>query len=176
MNLLDFVLIAILGFCLVRGIFRGLVKELSSIVGVLGGFYGSYSYYPHLSKYLGRWITTTGYSNIFSCLVLFIGIYLVISIVGVLIKYFMNIVFLGWTDRLCGLLFGALKGALIVAVLVITLTTFLPENTSVLKESQVVRHSQGFTSLLVKAASTDIEKLYQAHLKELKQSWQRKTR
>lgn len=175
MNLLDFVLIAILGFCLIRGIFRGLVKELSSIVGVLGGFYASYTYYPLLAKYIGRWITTASYANIVSCLLLFIGVYLLISVAGVLIKYFMNIVFLGWADRLCGLLFGAMKGALIVAVLVVTLTTFLPKNTSVLKGSMVVRHTQGLSSLLVKAASIDMERLYHAQLNELRLSWQRKT-
>lgn len=174
MNPLDFVLISIVGFCLIRGIFRGLVKELSSILGVLGGFYAAYSYYPYLSKYLGRWITTDGYANIISCLSLFAGVYLVISITGMLIKYFMNIVFLGWTDRLCGLFFGALKGALIVAVLVITLTTFLPKNASILRHSIIVKHTQGVNAILVKAATTDMERRYQAHLEELKQTWRHK--
>jgi membrane protein required for colicin V production len=34
----------------IRGIFRGLVRELASIVGVLGGFYAAYSYYPHVAQ------------------------------------------------------------------------------------------------------------------------------
>jgi membrane protein required for colicin V production len=173
MNLLDFILISILVFCLIRGIFRGLVKELTAIVGVLSGFYAAYSYYPHLSKYLGRWITNTGYANIVGCLLLFAGIYLAVGITGALIRYFMKIVFLGWTDRLCGLFFGAFKGALIVAVLVVALTTFLPKDASILKGSSVVRHTQGLSTMIVKAAaaSADLEERYQVHLKELKQTW-----
>ncbi|MGD9324868.1 MAG: CvpA family protein, partial [Desulfobacterales bacterium] len=34
MNPFDIIIIVILGYSLVRGIFRGLVKEVSSIVGV----------------------------------------------------------------------------------------------------------------------------------------------
>ncbi|PQP34359.1 colicin V production protein, partial [Desulfobacteraceae bacterium SEEP-SAG9] len=33
MNPLDILIIVIAGFCLIRGIFRGLIKELSSIIG-----------------------------------------------------------------------------------------------------------------------------------------------
>ena len=172
MNLLDFVLATIIGYCLVRGIFRGLIKEISSIIGVLGGFYAAYSYYPHVTKLLSHWIANTGYANIVSCLILFIGLYLLISIIGVLIKYLMNIVFLGWTDRVCGLIFGSLKGLLIVSVIVVMLTTFLPKNSSILKRSLIVRHTVGISSVMVKVASADMEKLFSEHLKELRHTWQ----
>jgi len=47
MNALDVVIAVIVGFCLIRGIFRGLIKELSSIIGVFAGFYfaGNAEYY-----------------------------------------------------------------------------------------------------------------------------------
>jgi membrane protein required for colicin V production len=166
------VLLGILGFFLIRGIFRGLVKELSSIVGVFGGFYAAYRYYPQLAKHLTRWIDTSGYANIVSCLVIFIVIYLLISIAGMVIKYLMNIVFLGWTDRFGGLAFGAVKGALIVSAIVIMLTSFLPKNSAMLKGSLVVKYTQGLNSLLVRGACPDLEKRYHAYLKELKQTWQ----
>ena len=38
MNPFDVFIIIILGYSIVRGLFRGLVKEASSIIGVLGGF------------------------------------------------------------------------------------------------------------------------------------------
>lgn len=165
----------ILGYCLVRGIFRGLIKELSSIVGVLGGFYAGYSYYPILAKPLSRWIGTIGYANIVGFLILFVGVYLVISILGVIIKYLMNIAFLGWTDRLCGALFGACKGLLIVSVVVVMLTTFLTRNETILRESIVVRHTMGISATMVKVASTDMKSMFDTHLKDLKKSWQSKT-
>lgn len=176
MNLLDYALALILGYCLVRGIFRGLIKELSSIVGVLGGFYAAYSYYPQLAKPLSRWFETTGYANIVSFLLLFVGVYLIISIAGVIIKYLMNIAFLGWTDRLCGALFGACKGILIVSVVVAMLTTFLTQNAAILRESIIARHTIGLSATMVRVTSTDMKSLFDTHFKELKKTWHNKTK
>ncbi|MBI5063899.1 MAG: CvpA family protein [Desulfatitalea sp.] len=176
MNLIDYLLAVILVYCLIRGIFRGLVKELSALIGVLGGFYFAFNYYPQMTKTLERWITTTAYAQIISFLILFFGVYLVVSIAGVIIKYLMNIAWLGWTDRLTGALFGAIKGVLIVSVIVAILTTFLPKNTTFLRDSLLVRHTMGISTLLVQAASADMKSLFDTHLKELNQTWQRKTK
>ena len=171
MNLLDYVLIVILGYCLIRGVFRGLIKELSSIIGVLGGFYAAYSYYPLVAAPLSRWIANKGYLNIISFLILFVTIYLIVSIIGVIIKYLMNIVFLGWTDRLCGAACGALKGLLIAVVLILVLTTFLPRNAAVLRDSLVARKMMQYSAALVQVASPDMKDLFGAKMKELNKSW-----
>lgn len=171
MNLLDYLLIAILGYCLVRGVFRGLVKELSSIVGVFGGFYGAYTYYPQLAKPLGHWISNAGYLNILSFLILFVVIYLLVSITGVMIKHLMNIVFLGWVDRIGGTLFGAVKGFLITAVVIMILTTFLPKNAAILRQSLVSQYMMHFSATLVKVAPTDMKQRFGEKMRELRRAW-----
>jgi membrane protein required for colicin V production len=158
MNPLDYFLIAVFIYCLIRGIFRGLVKELSSIIGVLGGLYAAYTYYRVVGKWLSGWIANTAYLNIISCLIIFLGVYLVVSILGVIIKYFMNIVFLGWTDRICGAGLGALKGILITVVFITILATFLPKNTSLLRESLIARHMAWVSKTLPHAALKDDKK------------------
>ncbi len=172
MNVLDFTLIAVFGYCLGRGVFRGLVKELSSIIGVMGGFYAAYSYYPLLAKSLSSWITNRGYLNILSFLILFIGIYLVVSFTGVVIKHLMNIAFLGWTDRVCGALFGSLKGFLIIAIMVLMLTTFLPKNAMILQRSIVTQNMMQFSATFVRVVPEDMKKGFRAKMKKLKKTWQ----
>ncbi len=157
MNLLDYGLLLILIYCLIRGVFRGLIRELSSIIGVLGGFYAAYSYYPLLSEHMLRWITRPAYARIVSFLLLFIAVYLLISITGMMIKYLMNIAFLGWTDRSLGALFGVMKGVLVVAVMVAMLTTFLPKDLGLIKNSFLVRRTMGISSVLVRTASIDMK-------------------
>lgn len=174
MNLLDYLLISILGYCLVRGIFRGLVKELSSIVGVLGGFYAAYTYYPQLAKPLSHWIVNTGYCNILSFLILFVGIFLVVSVTGVLIKHLMNIVFLGWVDRVCGALFGTIKGVMITTVVILTLTTFLPNNAAILRESLLSRHMMSLSAALVKVVPEKMKYRFRDKMHQLRKSWQSK--
>ena len=135
MNSLDILITVIVGFCLIRGIFRGLVKELSSIMGVFAGFYFAYTYYPLVAKPLSRWISNTGYLNILSFLIVFCGLFLIISILGIVIKYLLKITFLGWVDRICGAGFGFMKGILIVSVLLVVFTAFLPKGAPILKNS-----------------------------------------
>ncbi len=172
MNLLDYLLISILGFCLVRGIFRGLVKELSSIVGVLGGFYAAYTYYPRLAGPLSHWIANTGYLHIFSFLILFVVIYLLVSIAGVLIKHLMHIALLGWVDRLGGGVFGTVKGLLITTVLILILTTFLPANAAILRRSTVSKNMMRASAILVKVVPDAMKNRFNQKMHELKKSWQ----
>lgn len=172
MNLLDTVLAVIAGYCLVRGVFRGLIKELSSIVGVMGGFYAAYSYYSHLAKYLARWVTDPGYQRIISFLIIFLVVFLAVSFAGMVIKYLMNIAFLGWTDRICGLIFGSVKGVLIITVLLLVLTAFLPKNAAIIKQSWVAHHMIPFSAYLVKITPDEMKRSFGAKAKELKKSWQ----
>ncbi len=171
---MDYTLIAVFGYCLGRGVFRGLVKELSSIIGVLGGFYGAYSYYPLLAKPLANWIANPGYLNIFSFLSLFVSIYLMVSFTGVVIKHLMNIAFLGWTDRVCGALFGSLKGLLIINIMILMLTSFLPKNAKILQRSIVTHNMLNVSAAFVEVVPEDMKKGFQVKMKELKKSWRTK--
>ena len=171
MNPLDYLLAAILVYCLVRGIFRGLIKELSSIIGVLGGLYAAYTYYRVLAEPLSGLITDTAWLSIVSSLILFFGVYLAVSILGVVIKYFMNIVFLGWTDRICGAGLGAVKGLLMAAALITVLTTFMPKNAPILRNSLVARNMARVSETLIQAASKDMKNLFGQKMKELSKSW-----
>ena len=132
MNPFDVFIIIVLGYSIVRGLFRGLVKEVSSIFGVLGGFYAAYSYYPAVAKIFAGLVINPSYLNILSFLVIFCSVLIIISILGVVIKYLLNVAFLGWIDRICGVCFGLIKGVLIVTVLFIILTTFLPKGAPII--------------------------------------------
>ena len=171
MNPLDMVIIVILGYCLIRGIFRGLVREISSIIGVLAGFYAAYSYYPLLAKPLARWISNTPYLNILSFMIIFCIIFILISILGIIIKYLLNIAFLGWVDRICGAGFGIIKGILIVSVVLISLTAFLPKGAPIIKNSLLAPHVTLISEKMVKVVSKDMKPLYEAKAKEFKKAW-----
>lgn len=171
MNLLDLVLAVIVGYCLIRGVFRGLIKELSSIIGVAGGFYAAFTYYPILAGQLARWITNPGYLNILSFLTIFMVVCVVVSIAGVVIKYLMNIAFLGWTDRFSGALFGTIKGVLITSVLILVLTTFLPRKAAVIEKSWIAQNTMRISAFLVKAAPKEMKRSFSTKMKELNTEW-----
>lgn len=174
MNPFDILIIIILVVTLIRGIFRGLVKELASIIGVLGGFYAAYSYYPYLGRPLGRWISHAGWANIVGFVFLFTVVYLIISILGVVIKYLLSIAFLGWVDRLCGVLFGALKGILICAVLLVALIAFLPTSSTVVRASMLSPYIQKIAQPMARVVTEEMRQRYNRNAQEVEKSWRQK--
>ena len=173
MNPFDILVSIILGFCLIRGIFRGLVKELSSIIGVITGYYAAYSYYPQVAKFLSKWVSVVDYSRLIGFLVIFIGVFLIISILGVIIKYLMSIAFLGWTDRISGGIFGLIKGLLIASVLFIVFTTFLSKNASLVKDSVVAPHLSHFSTQMAKIVNKDMKHEFTEKFEGLKKAWKK---
>ncbi len=171
MNKFDMLIIVILAFCVIRGVFRGLIKEMSSIIGVLAGFYAAYSYYTVIAKLLSRWISSAAYLNILSFLILFCGVFFIISILGVVIKYVLDIAFMGWVDRVCGAGFGIIKGILIISVFLIIFTAFLPTNASFVKDSVLAPHVAFLSERMARIVSKDLKHEFSSKINELKKSW-----
>ena len=171
MNPFDIFIIIIIAYSLIRGLFRGLVKEVSSIIGVLGGFYAAYSYYPMVAKLFANLIINSSYLNILSFLIIFCSVLIIISILGIVIKYLLNVAFLGWIDRACGLGFGLVKGLLIVTVLFIILTTFLPKGAALIKKSILAPHVIWISEKMVNVVPKEMKKDFFGKLDEFKKAW-----
>ena len=171
MNPFDIVVVVIIGFCLIRGLFRGLIKELASVVAVLAGFYAAYTYYPFIADLLARWMSNGGYRNILSFTLIFCGVFLVISIFGVIIKYLLKIAFLGWVDRFCGMGIGFVKGLLIVSILLVMLTAFLPKGAPVLKKSLTAPYVVTVSREMSRVIPKDMKRSFDDKLKAFIKAW-----
>ena len=175
MNSFDVLVAVILGFCLIRGIFRGLVKEMASTIGVLAGFYAAYTYYPEMAGLLSRWISSTVYLNITSFTVIFCIILLIISALGVVLKYLMSIAHLGWVDRVSGASFGFMKGFLITSVMLVTLTAFLPKGSHLMRDSLLAPHINMLSENMAKIVSDDMQQAFDEKMGELKRFWEKRS-
>ncbi len=176
MNLFDILIVIIFGFCLIRGFFRGFIKEVSSIIGVFGGFYAAYSYYIEFAKPLSGWIPDKSYLYIVSFLIVFCGVFLIISILGVVIKYILNIAFLGWVDRICGAGFGIIKATLIASILLIALTAFLPGGAPIVKDSMLSPHVSVISEKMAKIIPKDMKHQFESKIEELKKTWKKSSK
>ena len=173
MNALDITIGIILAYCLIRGVFRGLVEEISSIFGVFAGIYAAVFYYPQGAVFLSRWMAEAAYRNIISFLIIFGLVFIVVGVLGVLIKYLLNIASLGWLDRLCGVAFGGIKGILVVSVLLMALTAFLPRGAPLIRQSLLAPHVSLIATRLAKIVPQDMRKKFNLKIKDLEGAWQR---
>ncbi|MBU4319171.1 MAG: CvpA family protein [Proteobacteria bacterium] len=171
MNSLDIIIACILGYCLIRGIFRGLIKELSSIVGVLAGVYLASAYYPLTSNLLSKWVANASYRDISGFLMIFCGVLLVVGVVGVIIRYLLKIASAGWVDRLLGTLFAVVKAVLIVSVILVILTSFLPKNAAIMKNSILAPHVVYVSEKIIQMVPESMKAEFYNKFKELKNTW-----
>jgi len=174
MNLFDIAIIIIVGFSLIRGFFRGFIKELFSVIGLFVGFYAAYTYYHQIAKLLSQWITDTSYLNILSFLIIFCGIYFIISIIGVIVKYILSVSFLKWADWIFGAGLGAIKGILFVSILLIILITFLPKGTPIIKKSRLSPHFLLVSTKMASVIPEGMKRNFTDKIRELKKARKRR--
>ena len=118
MNTVDVILLIPLLYGLVMGLYRGVVKEVGSIVSVVVGIYVARYWATDFSAVLQKW---------FDCsetvaLPLAYGLLFILCVVGVqtvayLLSKLLQMVKLGWINRLLGGLFGTFKWVLILSVI-----------------------------------------------------------
>ncbi|PQP34772.1 colicin V production protein, partial [Desulfobacteraceae bacterium SEEP-SAG9] len=86
-------------------------------------------------------------------------------------KYLLNITFLGWVDRVCGAGFGIMKGVLIISVLLMIFTAFLPPRTPIIKDSLLAPYVTLISEKMVKVVPKDMKREFTVKINELKKVW-----
>ncbi len=176
MNPFDMAIVVILGYCVIRGIFRGLIKEVFSAIALVTGFYVAYYYSETVSLMLSEWITAPAYIHIISFVLLFCIVFLIITVIGLLLRFIVKIALLGVLDRIFGGVFGALKAIVIISLVYLLLTTFLPRGgrSMVLKSKlapQVYAIGKGIVCVIPESTRDTFNK----NLENLKKDWSRKS-
>jgi membrane protein required for colicin V production len=171
MDLFDLAIIAILCFCMIRGIFIGIIRELFSIAGVLIGFFGASAFYMEVAKSLSYWLPDVSHVNLWSFLIIFFGFFFAISILGVVFNYSLKIDFLSWVKRTLGAVIGMIKGVLFVSVLLLTLTAFLPKGTPIIKNSLFSSYFTLVSENMARVLSKDMRHKYVAKIGAYKRYW-----
>ncbi len=173
MNSLDILISVIVGFCLVRGIFRGIIKEITSIVGVFVGFYAAYTYYPIVADHLSFLITNKSHLNIVSFFITFSILFLIVGFVGIVFKYLLKAVALGWADSILGGTFGFVKAVLIVSVLLVPLTIFLPQRAPFVKDSFLAPRVSAISEMMVAVVPKEMKQKFNDNINALKKAWEK---
>jgi membrane protein required for colicin V production len=120
MSVLDIILGALILFGLVRGFMKGLFVEIASIIALIAGVYGAIHFSNFAAEFLESkvdWNEKT--MKIVAFAVTFIIIVLAIALAGKALTKLADFAALGIINKLAGGVFGALKIALILSVVLI---------------------------------------------------------
>ena len=120
MNYIDIILAVLLFFSAISGFRNGFISELASlaalVLGVWGGIEFSYITTEFLTERMG---IESDHLNLISFLVTFVVIVILVHLVANSLSKLIEVAMLGWVNKLTGLVFGFLKTAFILSILLL---------------------------------------------------------
>lgn len=134
MHALDIIILILLGFGLVKGFFKGLFVELASLIGLVAGVYGAYYFSDYCANFLREHFNwNENYLQISAFAITFLLILLSIIVAGKALTKLADFAALGLLNKFLGGLFGLLKIAVIIGVLIM-LFTLINSNLAIVDE------------------------------------------
>jgi membrane protein required for colicin V production len=163
-NFLDVVIVVLcLGFG-VFGIFQGMVRQLFSWGGLLLGHIAGVKLYATAQIQLRL---DFPHGDVVGYLLTFLGVYLVVRLVGLIVERWVRSSELSGTDRAAGMLAGFVKGAVLSVLLVFVLVIILPRGTALVRESKLAPRAMDAARWVQKVFPEEIRRSYREKIGEI---------
>lgn len=120
MSLLDISIMTVLALMGLRGLLRGLVKEVAAVAALVLGGWLAYRYHSTLAAPLKALIPAAA-AEVTSFVLLLILVGLAAHLLGNLLTGLLKLALLGWVNRLGGCVIGLLEGGLILGMVFYTI-------------------------------------------------------
>lgn len=119
MTLIDHVVLAILGFSVLLGVIRGLVREVLALVAWVAAFVVAWLFGADMAAVMPAEIQGEDLRRLAGFATLFFLVLLAMSLISVAVSQLVKSAGLSFEDRMLGALFGLARGAAVVIVLVL---------------------------------------------------------
>ncbi len=126
MNLVDLLVLVLLGVSALLGLSRGLVREMLGLGAWILAGYGAWRFGPGLVPMSEKAIGNPDIADPAAYILAFVMMLIVLSLLANLIGRMVRVSALGGLDRTLGLLFGIARGAAVLVAAYIPLALMLP--------------------------------------------------
>ncbi|SFW21972.1 CvpA family protein [Nitrosovibrio sp. Nv17] len=128
LTLFDYAVLAVLAVSILLSMMRGVVRELLSLAGWVIAFMVANAFAAGLAPLLPAAVTGESVRLMLAFAALFLSVLLATGLAAMLVSALVKTAGLGFADRFFGFLFGALRGFLLVLLLVLAAgLTALPQ-------------------------------------------------
>ena len=140
LNIFDWILVAIIAASSVFGLLRGFVKELLSLASWVAAFFVARLFSFKLSGFMVDWIDQPQFRLIAAFAILFAVTLVVGALINNVFSRLVSATSLTGTDRLFGMVFGIVRGGLLVIVMVSLLSLTPVSNDLWWQNSLIIPH------------------------------------
>jgi membrane protein required for colicin V production len=119
-NVFDIIFAIILLYSAYKGFSKGFVIQAATLVALLLGIYGAVRFSDYTADILSLKLNiTTQYLPLIAFAVTFVAIVILVHLIAGVTEKLLRAVALGFVNRVAGLLFGVLKSAFIISILLV---------------------------------------------------------
>ncbi|MFW6289744.1 MAG: CvpA family protein [Mariniphaga sp.] len=120
MNYIDIILIVFLLLAAFNGFRRGLISEVASLAALVLGVWGAIEFSGVTSEFLRESLGwEANHMNLMAFILTFVAIVILVHLVASSLTKLVEVAMLGWANRITGLVFGVLKTAFILSILLL---------------------------------------------------------
>lgn len=120
---------------LVRGVWIGFIRQISSLIAMIGGFALAGYFDNEFYRLLLPYIDNSHTAFLLTYIVLFVAFFVLLKLAGLGLKKVMDVSLTTWFDRIVGGLFGVVKGVFFISLLFVIIGSFLSGSNDYLKKS-----------------------------------------
>ena len=142
MNFIDYILILIVGLSMVLSLWRGFVREIISLIGLVAAFLLAGQFSGQAGEFISPWIDNPTVADITGFGLVFVTVMIVVGLLGALIRNLVDMAALTATDRTLGVFFGAARGTFLIALCFLVYTSYSkPDAGGWLKQSTLAPYA-----------------------------------
>jgi len=151
LNLFDYLLLAIAGFSMVLSLWRGFVREIISLIGLIAAFVIAGRASGIATELLKDWIPNSTAASLAGFGLVFVCVMLLVALIGSLIRKLVDMADLTASDRTLGMVFGLARGLLLIGLFFLVYTTYAKPDSKWMKNSVLTPYAVQLSGWLGKS-------------------------
>jgi membrane protein required for colicin V production len=140
MNILDAIILIALIPALIQGLRKGFISQAISIISIIAGIWASARFADMVTEWLSQYITTSEQAmKIISFTLILVIVFIILGLLRKFLESIINVVMLGWVNKLLGAVFSLTKALLIIGLIILAFNSL--NNTFELVKPEVIADS-----------------------------------
>lgn len=127
MTPIDYFLLLFCGASMALSLWRGFVREVISLIGLVAAFLIAGRTSASVGDVLHRWIPNSTVADIFAFIIVFLAVMIGIGLMGLILRKMVDAAALTAMDRTLGMMFGLARGVLLIALFFLIFTSYNKE-------------------------------------------------